>query len=256
MSAASSNISELGLTPELERLSKAFKSMADDKMRYKQLLFLAAQSSPMPAELQTPENKVQGCLSTVFVHATMDDGKVKFQGDSDGQLTKGLVTLLTRGLSGNTPEAIQSVKPDFIQYAGLNTSLTPGRNNGFINMLATMKRKALELQQQAESGAQASASLEDEVEEESSLQAAEDEIEGKPIISSIRRKLNALQPRKLVVEDESGDEQKVFIAIVSEAFQGLPLVKRHQLVHMTMAEEMAQIHAVQLSTKTPAEVGM
>ena len=44
--------------------------------------------------------------------------------------------------------------------------------------------------------------------------------------------------------------------VVSEAFAGKPLIARHRLIYSALAEELqAGLHALQLSTKTPAEAG-
>lgn len=118
----------------------------DPMARYKQLLFYATKLEKMPADDHVSANKVEGCVSQVWVKPQLrDDGKIYWQADSDSQLTKGLAALLVLGLSGCTPEEILKVEPDFIEALGLKQSLTPSRNNGFLNMFRLMQRKTLEI---------------------------------------------------------------------------------------------------------------
>jgi cysteine desulfuration protein SufE len=131
------------LPASLSQVIQRFKRQPDQKRRYELLIWFAKRLQEFPADDKVPENKVPGCVSQVYVTATLEDGKVKFQGDSDSQLTKGLVALLVEGLSGLTPEQILQVSPDFIQDTGLNISLTPSRSNGFYNIFQMMKQKAL-----------------------------------------------------------------------------------------------------------------
>jgi cysteine desulfuration protein SufE len=134
------------LPPALEQIVQRFQRVTDPKQRYEQLLSLAKRLEAMPEADKTAENKVAGCASQVFITAELVDGQVKYQGDSDSQLVKGLVALLIRGLNGLPPDQIVRVTPDFIQARGLNVSLTPSRANGFYNIFRMMQQKALQLQ--------------------------------------------------------------------------------------------------------------
>ncbi len=134
------------LPPNLARIVEKFKRRSDPKKRYEQLLWYAKKLDGMPEESKIEENKVQGCVSQVYITADLEDGKILYKGDSDAQLVKGLVALLIEGLNGLTPNEIIEVTPDFIEETGLNVSLTPSRANGFYNIFQMMKKKALAFQ--------------------------------------------------------------------------------------------------------------
>ena len=131
------------LPPNLDRIVQRFKRRSNPKQRYEQLLWYAKKLKEMPEEYKTPENKVRGCVSQVYITADLEEDKIWYRGDSDAQLVKGLVALLVEGLNGLTPDEILQVTPDFIEETGLKVSLTPSRANGFYNIFQTMKKKAL-----------------------------------------------------------------------------------------------------------------
>jgi cysteine desulfuration protein SufE len=105
MSSGESQEVDLGLTPELKRVTDAFRSISDEQVRYKQLLYMAQNTEEvnnMPESFKIAENKVPGCLSTVYIDGTVEFNEeaganvINFIGDSDGLLTRGLVALLVR----------------------------------------------------------------------------------------------------------------------------------------------------------------
>ena len=138
--------SENTLPPKLARIVEKFKKRSDPKKRYEQLLWYGKKLEAMPEDSKVEENKVQGCVSQVYITADLKDGKIWYKGDSDAQLVKGLVAFLIEGLNGLTPNEIIEVTPDFIEETGLNVSLTPSRANGFYNIFQMMKKKALAFQ--------------------------------------------------------------------------------------------------------------
>ena len=133
------------LPDKLAKIVDRFKRRSNPKQKYEQLLWYAKKLPELPESAKTPENKVNGCVSQVYITAELEDGKVTYQGDSDAQLVKGLVAFLIEGLNQLPPEDIIKLRPDFIADTGLEVSLTPSRANGFYNIFKLMQKKALEL---------------------------------------------------------------------------------------------------------------
>lgn len=267
---------DLGMTPELKRVTDAFAAIRQEQVRYKQLLYMAQttkEANSLPESSKIPDNKVPGCLSTVYVDGTAEyddeigDYVINFLGDSDGLMTKGLVALLVRCLSGNTAEAIQKVDPEFIKIARIDQSLTPGRNNGFLNMLQTMKIKAVELDETARSGKSSSSTSTENDETPSDADGAPDDeaasdgdAQGQKY-AAITEALQALKPESLTVVDISqtngsaeGEETHFELSIVASAFEGLNVIKRQQLVFMILGDLMQQVESLKIaSIFTPEE---
>ncbi|XP_010929014.2 sufE-like protein 1, chloroplastic/mitochondrial [Elaeis guineensis] len=136
------------LPPRLQEIIALFQTVAEPKAKYQQLLHYGAQLPPLDPRFKTDDHRVRGCVSQVWVRAFRDaddHAAVRFEADSDSALTKGLAALLVFGLSGYPATVVASVPPGFVHLLGLQQSLTPSRNNGFLNMLKLMQQKALQL---------------------------------------------------------------------------------------------------------------
>lgn len=101
---------------------------------------------PMPEADKNDRNKIDGCQSTVWFTAALQDGKIHYQGDSDAILVKGIVALLLRVLNDHTPKEILDADLYFIDRIGLREHLSPTRSNGIAAMLKQMRLFALAYQ--------------------------------------------------------------------------------------------------------------
>jgi cysteine desulfuration protein SufE len=84
----------------------------------------------LEAEFRTDAFRVQGCLAAVWFVGQFGEGRGHFQADSDSAVVKGIAVLLCEFYSGQTPEEIVRVKPDFLAAFGVTQHLTPNRRNG------------------------------------------------------------------------------------------------------------------------------
>lgn len=120
-----------------------FTELDDWMDRYALLIDYGNQLSPFPAEYRTDNNLIDGCQSKVWLQADHEDGVVKFQGDSDAILVKGIVALLIRVFDHQTPRDILNADLYFIDRIGLKEHLSPTRSNGLLAMVKQMRLYAL-----------------------------------------------------------------------------------------------------------------
>ena len=127
---------------ELFKLVEKLKKAEDPKRKYEFILWLGKKLKVPNNSILIPENKVQGCVSEVFVKASFQDGKLYWEGYSDALITKGLLAFLINGMNELTPKEVVNINNKFIEDTGLKASLTPSRSNGFLNILLKMQSQA------------------------------------------------------------------------------------------------------------------
>ncbi len=111
-------------------------SMFDDWMdKYSYLIELGKELPLIDPQYKTNQYLISGCQSRVWLHAELKDGKMYLTADSDAVITKGIVALLIRVLSGHTPQEILEADFDFLEPIGLKEHLSPTRANGLTSMI-------------------------------------------------------------------------------------------------------------------------
>ena len=111
--------------------------------KYDYLIDLGKSLPKIDEKYKVEDNIITGCQSQVWLHAKQEDNKVVFIADSDAIMTKGIIAMLIRVLSGQKAEKIISSNLDFINKIGLNEQLSQTRANGLNSMIKQMKIYAL-----------------------------------------------------------------------------------------------------------------
>lgn len=118
-------------------------SLFDEWMdKYEYIIELGKNLPSMDESLKTEDRKVSGCQSQVWLNTKAENGIVLFEADSDAIITKGLVGLLVRVLSGQRPENVINANLGFIDKIGMKEHLSPNRANGLVAMIKHMKDNA------------------------------------------------------------------------------------------------------------------
>lgn len=133
----------MSITEKENQIVEEF-AMFDDWMDKYNYLIDMGKSLPLIEEKHKTENNlISGCQSRVWLHAYMEDGKVFFKADSDAVITKGIIYVLIRALSGETPDDIMNADLKFLDEIGLKEHLSPTRSNGLVSMIKQIKLYAM-----------------------------------------------------------------------------------------------------------------
>ena len=92
---------------------------------------------------KTSDNTIKGCQSKVWLYAEYINNKLIFTADSDAIITKGIIAILIRVFSNQSPKDIVDAKADFIEEIGLKQHLSQTRANGLSSMIKQIKLYAV-----------------------------------------------------------------------------------------------------------------
>jgi cysteine desulfuration protein SufE len=134
-------------TPTLASLRDDFQLLDDWEERFKYVIELGRGLDPLAEAERTSANKVQGCASQVWIATRADHGQVppvlRFTGDSDAILVKGLIAIAFMVYSGRTAaEILAADARDVFRELGLEGHLTQQRSNGLASMIARIRKDA------------------------------------------------------------------------------------------------------------------
>lgn len=114
--------------------------------KYEYIIQLGKDLPLIEEKYKTEDHLIRGCQSRVWLHVEMVEGKLEFTADSDAVITKGLISLVIKVLSGHTPKEIADADIYFIDAIGLSSHLSPTRSNGLLSMVKQIKLYALAYQ--------------------------------------------------------------------------------------------------------------
>lgn len=129
-----------------EEIVDEFSMFEDWMQRYEYIIELGKSLPLIEEQYRKDENIIKGCQSKVWLHAEEKDGNIVFTADSDAILTKGIIAILIRTFSNQSPQAILEANTDFVDEIGLKEHLSPTRANGLVSMIKQIKMYALAFQ--------------------------------------------------------------------------------------------------------------
>ena len=120
-----------------------FDMFNDWAEKYEYIIDLGKSLPVINDAFKTSDNTVKGCQSKVWLYAEYINNKLIFTADSDAIITKGIIAILIRVFSNQSPKDIVDAKADFIEKIGLKQHLSQTRANGLSSMIKQIKLYAV-----------------------------------------------------------------------------------------------------------------
>jgi cysteine desulfuration protein SufE len=134
------------MSTTLDDIIADFELLDDWEDRYRYIIDLGRQLAPLPDSARVEGNKVQGCVSQVWLQTSASPGadpEIRFLGDSDAHIVKGLVAIILALYSGKPASQIAATDAEaLMKQLGLNEHLSPQRSNGLRAMVGRIRRDA------------------------------------------------------------------------------------------------------------------
>jgi cysteine desulfuration protein SufE len=132
-------------TERFEDIVADFEFLEDWEDRYRYVIDQGKALEPLPEALRVPATKVDGCASQVWLHPVIEEGRFRFEGDSDAMIVRGLIAVL-RALYNGLPvaEVGRVDAPAELARLGLNEHLSAQRSNGVRAMIERIRLVAAE----------------------------------------------------------------------------------------------------------------
>lgn len=132
-------------TSTIEDIQSDFELLDDWEDRYRYVIELGRQLSPLAADAKNDLNKVRGCASQVWLVSNLDTAAktLSFQGESDSHIVQGLIAILLTLTNGRSAADLATLDiQSHFNKLGLKEHLTPQRSNGLASMIARIKTDA------------------------------------------------------------------------------------------------------------------
>lgn len=137
-------MAEKSITEVQDEIIEEFSILGNDhESTVFYIMELGKKLAPLNEQYKTESNLIKGCQSKVWLTADLKEDTLYFNADSNTEITKGLISLLVRILSGRKPDEILNADLYFLEKIGMHNIIGSQRSNGLTSMIKQIKLYAL-----------------------------------------------------------------------------------------------------------------